>query len=139
MKIKKNILLCIFILVVFLITGIALLIFRTKNIENFFHYDANKITKIYITDGNTGNIKELTLTDDINKINSYLSDIKLRKIINSESSGWSYSISSYNEKDEEELNITFISDDFCKIKGNKYKIEKGSDVSIVTICKKYFK
>ncbi|KNY28865.1 hypothetical protein [Pseudobacteroides cellulosolvens] len=130
---KKNYLI---ILLTFIILGVAgfsyLYIFSSKSITSFYNNDVSKISSIDILDGNNGNIISINDKKVIASISTFLSTIKLKRVIEKPSSGWKYRFS-INEYDKEVLNIVFINDEYCKINSMKYKITKSSDVTIKSI------
>jgi preprotein translocase subunit YajC len=137
MKTKKIPIIAIIIIVV-LIISVGLILFAKhqaqsqKKNADFLNIDTSKINKIYITNGNNGEILSVVDKLIIADISTYLTKLKLTKISPPPSSGWSYRFSII-ENNKEVLNITFNGDEYCTIHDSKYKIDKSTNITVDTL------
>jgi len=112
----KKAILIILILLAITILGIVTYMhkYSAKTITNFFDNDVSKISRVDITNGNNGNVISVDDKKVISYISAYLSKLRLKKVFDKPSTGWSYRYS-INENGKEALNITFNGDEFCRI------------------------
>ena len=106
-----------------------------RNINDFYKINYDQVNKVDIINGNNGDITTVENKETISQILAYLSSLSIIRTYDKESSGWSYRFSIY-ENNIEKLNITFLGNDFCKIDGIKYKIEKKTDITIDELYEK---
>lgn len=133
MKINLKIFIAICLVSIVLISAFFIFQYRTKTITSFFDNDLNKINKIDITNGSNGNIVTVEDKKMISNISNYLSNLKLKKVLNNNpSTGWNFRLSIY-ENSKEFFNITFIGEELCLINGTKYKIEKPINLTVETL------
>ena len=128
----KTIIVMLLILIGIVILGSVL---QTKRITSFCDNDANRISRIDIMNGNNGEIISVDNKDIIKDISTYLSKLKLKKVVLPASTGWTYRLSVI-ENGKEVLNMTFNGDEYCKINDVKYKIKRSTDVSIYQLYDK---
>ncbi|MDO5520080.1 MAG: hypothetical protein Q4G58_06270 [bacterium] len=96
-------------------------------ITKFFENDANKITEIQITNGNTGNVEIITDKNQIEKLSQFLSTIKLQKN-SKESSGWLYALEFYSN-DTKLIEIVDMGSRYS-INGEKYTVISSNNTSL---------
>lgn len=106
--VKKYWFLVILVLIIIMIPVIILLIKRPQKITNFYENDPALIHKIIITNGNNGEIREITEEEQIVKVTQYLSRLKINKrIFHSKSNGWSYRFNILFKNENPSVEIVF--------------------------------
>lgn len=115
------------ILICIIILMIILLIKTPQKITNWYKNDPSVIEKVEITNGNNGEIQEITEYEQITKITEYLGQIKIKKNIYTKSAtGWTYRFKITQKNSKEPLEIVFAGS-HSKI-NNKYYTFSGPDI-----------
>lgn len=83
--------------------------------------ESSEISKILITNGNTGDVKKIEDEAGILKINDSFRKVKGKKEKREPSSGWMYYVDFY-EKNGNVKRVVFVSEDYCKIDDEDYII-----------------
>lgn len=133
---KKLIRRVIIVLVIFIVAYCLLRTFVIgKPITSFYSNNPQKITKIEIMSGSTGDIKYITSQDQIKTITDYLSTLKFKRRYPPDSSGWAYRITAYAD-DKELIELTDQGDIYI-VNGKKYEVNFSNDTSLNDILDDY--
>ena len=132
-KMKKKLIIGIVIVAVLVACMIVFVILFKKT--NMVSISRNEITSVVITDGNNGDMIELS-AEEMDTLIKLCERVECKKVSRGESGGWSYSIDiAYGNKSNK---ITVISNEVCKIGNDSYKINKQDGDEVIRIIKKFY-
>ena len=123
------------VITVVIVSCIAIFVIVFNKKTNMVSVSTNEITSVIITNGNNGDMVELS-TEEIDILVNLCSSIECQKMSREQSGGWSYSINIvYGNKSSK---ITLISSEICNINNFVYKIKKRDGEAVITAIKKFY-
>lgn len=133
MKKKRNILIVAVLAVIVIIGGICLYVNRTKSVNSFITLD--KVERIAVTDGNTGEVTEITDTTEKANLIASLKELKFKKKSSNENDGWLIALTL--KEGSKEVKFTFIGESEVQIDGKDYKVSNVDETLTKYLNKDY--
>lgn len=87
---KKKVCIVIIPLVLVMVV-VSIIIVKSSSTQKMLSIPKEEITKILVTDGNNGNVTELT-KEQTDKLYNKLTNTKIKKKVSEDASGWLYNI-----------------------------------------------
>lgn len=118
-KTKKKLLIVV-CAIVFVLAIILCVFFYKKSVE-VFNFSRDEITSAYITNGNNGEVTEVT-GNDLDFLYQDLQGVSLKEVKDVESSGWSYIIDFH--VGDKTISVEMISSTVWKVSDKRYEVSE---------------
>lgn len=126
---------CIVIIpLVLVMVVVSIIIVKSLSTQKMLSIPKEEITKILVTDGNNGNVTELT-KEQTDKLYNKLTNTKIKKKVSEDASGWLYNIDIFRKNSS--ISIIVISNEECSISNKKYSIKENKGKEIIDMVKEF--
>ena len=130
---KKKVCIVIIPLVLVMVV-VSIIILKSSSTQKMLSIPKEEITKILVTDGNNGNVTELT-KEQTDKLYNKLTNTKIKKKVSEDASGWLYNIDIFRKNSS--ISIIVISNEECSISSKKYSIKENKGKEIIDMVKEF--
>lgn len=130
---KKKVCIVIIPLVLVMVV-VSIIIVKSLSTQKMLSIPKEEITKILVTDGNNGNVTELT-KEQTDKLYNKLTNTKIKKKVSEDASGWLYNIDIFRKNSS--ISIIVISNEECSISNKKYSIKENKGKEIIDMVKEF--
>ena len=130
---KKKVCIVIIPLVLVMVV-VSIIIVKSSSTQKMLSIPTEEITKILVTDGNNGNVTELT-KEQTDKLYNKLTNTKIKKKVSEDVSGWLYNIDIFRKNSS--ISIIVISNEECSISNKKYSIKENKGKEIIDMVKEF--
>ncbi len=130
---KKKVCIVIIPLVLVMVV-VSIIIVKSSSTQKMLSIPKEEITKILVTDGNNGNVTELT-KEQTDKLYNKLTNTKIKKKVSEDVSGWLYNIDIFRKNSS--ISIIVISNEECSISNKKYSIKENKGKEIIDMVKEF--
>ncbi len=130
---KKKVCIVIIPLVLVMVV-VSIIIVKSSSTQKMLSIPKEEITKILVTDGNNGNVTELT-KEQTDKLYNKLTNTKIKKKVLEDASGWLYNIDIFRKNSS--ISIIVISNEECSISNKKYSIKENKGKEIIDMVKEF--
>lgn len=113
---------------------VSIIIVKSSSTQKMLSIPKEEITKILVTDGNNGNVTELT-KEQTDKLYNKLTNTKIKKKVSEDASGWLYNIDIFRKNSS--ISIIVISNEECSISNKKYSIKENKGKEIIDMVKEF--
>ena len=113
---------------------VSIIIVKSSSTQKMLSIPKEEITKILVTDGNNGNVTELT-KEQTDKLYNKLTNTKIKKKVSEDASGWLYNIDIFRKNSS--ISIIVISNEECSISNKKYSIKENKGKKIIDMVKEF--
>lgn len=133
---NKKVIICL--IIAFVVAAITATVFIVKYIDNsnkLFDGNINDVEKVYITNGNNGNMIELTKSE-IEEILSQCKDMKIKNYETEPIVGWSYNVDIFMENKTQ--SIILNGNTICNRDGEYYKVNEDEGKNLFSIIERLY-
>ena len=130
---KKKVCIVIILLVLVMVV-VSIIIVKSSSTQKMLSIPKEEITKILVTDGNNGNVTELT-KEQTDKLYNKLTNTKIKKKVSEDVSGWLYNIDIFRKNSS--ISIIVISNEECSRSNKKYSIKENKGKEIIDMVKEF--
>ena len=113
---------------------VSIIIVKSSSTQKMLSIPKEEITKILVTEGNNGNVTELT-KEQTDKLYNKLTNTKIKKKVSEDASGWLYNIDIFRKNSS--ISIIVISYEECSISNKKYSIKENKGKEIIDMVKEF--